>query len=128
MKAYDIYKRTCAIMFERESEDKSFFDNFTGVLNAVICEALPYENSYRASVGRPELDSPPQIKDMEETVDMCAAICNIALPYGVASYFYQDDGENYNSAAFRERFIYALQDAAKYRVTDIKDVYGGDVV
>ena len=126
MKAYDIYKRTCAIMFEREGEDKSFAENFIGVLNALICEALPYENAHRASRGIKELGAAPQIRSTDEEVDMCEGICAIALPYGVASYFDQDDGEGYKSAAYRERFISALNEAARYSFSDITDVYGGE--
>ncbi|MBQ8004200.1 MAG: hypothetical protein IJ299_03820 [Oscillospiraceae bacterium] len=128
MKAYDIYKRTCAIMFEREGDDKAFTDKFTGILNALLCEALPYENSVRAASGKEELRLAPQVSDVEDEVDMCDEICGVALPYGVASYFFQDDGESYNAAMYRERFINALSEAAKYRVGDITDVYGGEMI
>ena len=126
MKAYDIYKRTCAIMFEREGEDKSFSENFLGVLNALVCEAMPYENAHRASCGIEELRAAPQFTSTDDEVDMCEGICAIALPYGAAAYFYQDDGESYKSAMYRERFINALNEAARYRFFDITDVYGGE--
>lgn len=115
-------------MFEREGEDKSFLNNFVGILNALICEALPYENAHRAGLGKAELTAAPQVADMEDTVDMCEEICAVALPYGVAAYFSQDDGESGNAAMFRERFIYALQDAVKYRFSEIEDIYGGEEI
>lgn len=128
MKAYDIYKRTLALMFEREGDDKEFLEKFTDILNALICEALPYENSVRESDGRTRLTAPPEVSDINEEVDMCGDICGIALPYGVAAYFSQDDGESYNAAMYRERFINALSEAAKCNFRDIQDSYGGETI
>ena len=127
MTAYDIYKRTCALMFEKEGEDEAFGEKFIGILNALICEALPYENSVRQSRSEETLITAPEVCGMQERVDMCYEICSIALPYGVAAYFSQDDGEIYNSAMYRERFVNALQEAAKVSFKDIVDVYGGEV-
>lgn len=128
MKAYDIYKRTCALMFEREGEDKVFYDNFIGILNALVCEALPYENSVREYEGRAKLSAAPEVLKMDDEVDMCRDICSIALPYGVASYYSQDDGEAYNAAMYRERFVSALCEAAKCNFREITDVYGGETI
>ncbi len=128
MKAYDIYKRTLAIMFENEGEDKMFYDKFTEILNLLICEALPYENSARASYGEAELGAPPTVESMEDEVDMSYDICGIALPYGIASHFSRDDGELYNAEMYREKYTTALHKAAKYRAADIIDVYGGEQI
>lgn len=128
MKAYDIYKRTLAIMFENEGDDKMFYDKFTEILNILICEALPYENSGRASRGEEELAFPPGVESMEDEVDMSYAICGVALPYGVASYFCKDDGELYDAEKYRERYVNALKEAAKHRAVDIIDVYGGEEI
>lgn len=128
MKAYDIYKRALAIMLENEGEDKMFYDKFTEILNLLICEALPYENSVRASCGEKELEAPPTVESMEDDVDMSYAICGVALPYGVASYFCMDDGELYNAEMYREKYTSALIAAAKSRAVDIIDVYGGEEI
>ncbi len=115
-------------MFENEGEDKAFYENFTEILNLLICEALPYENSYRASRKEAELSVPPVVESMEDTVDLCPDISGIALPYGAAAYFCQDDGESYNAAMYRERFINALNEAAKHRIVEVTDVYGGEEI
>lgn len=128
MKAYDIYKRALAIIFENEGEDKMFYDKFTEILNLLICEALPYENSRRASMGEKELEAPPAVESMEDEVDMSYAICGVALPYGVASYFCMDDGELYNAEMYREKYTSALRESAKSRMVDIIDVYGGEEI
>lgn len=126
MKAYDIYKRTCAIMFEREGEDKIFLEKYPELLNLLICEAFPYENANRISKGKTELTHAPEIRDGDDEVDMCDEICNTALPYGLAAYFYQDDGEVYKSAMYRERFVDALSEASRCCFSAIEDIYGGD--
>ena len=61
---------------------------------------------------------------MKDTVDMCEEICGVALPYGVAACFSEDDGESYDASMYRERFIKALQDTAKATFCDIEDFYG----
>lgn len=115
-------------MFEHEGEDKAFLGGFTDILNALICEALPYENSVRESRGKQLLITAPEVSDINDEVDMCGDICSIALPYGVAAYFSQDDGESYNAAMYRERFINALTEAAKCNFRDIEDIYGGETI
>ena len=115
-------------MFEREGEDASFKKNFCSILSALLAESLPYENSHRIASGKEKLAFAPIVSEMEQDVDFCEEITAVALPYGVASYFSQDDGEGYNSQMYRERFINALCEAAKCNFTQIEDVYGGEEI
>lgn len=126
MKAYDIYKLTCAIMFENEGEDSAFEKKFPPLLNVLCEESLPYENSARETLGKEHLPTAPNVVSGETEIPFCDAICRVALPYGLASLFWQDDGENYNSALYRERYIAALSDAARANLRDIADFYGGE--
>jgi len=128
MKAYDIYKRACALMFEREGEDTAFTDKFPELLSALIAESLPYENSVREAEGRARLTTPQTVNGTEDEIDMCDAICAIALPYGVAAHFCRDDGENYQSLMYREQFVSALHEAARCCFRDVTDVYGGEEI
>ncbi|MBR3848007.1 MAG: hypothetical protein IKM21_01810 [Oscillospiraceae bacterium] len=128
MKAYDIYKKTLALMFEREGEDKAFRDNFTALLTSVAAECLPYENSIREACGSEKLASAPEVSDMEQELPMSDELCAVAIPYGVASYFCQDDGEDGRAAMYRERFLIALQNSKKCFFEDITDVYGGEEI
>ncbi len=115
-------------MFERVGEDRSFKENFCPVLSSLLAECLPYENSCRAVSGKEELKSAPVISDMDEDVDFCEEIVSVALPYGVAAYFSEDDGNGYNAQMYRERFVDALNSVAKCRVIEISDVYGGEEI
>lgn len=126
MKAYDIYKKTLALMFEREGEDKAFRDNFPALLTSVAAECLPYENSIRKADGRVEVTTPPVVSDMEQDILMSDELCMVAMPYGVASYFCQDDGETQKAQMYRDRFLIALQNSKKCFFEDVTDVYGGE--
>lgn len=126
MKAYDIYKLTCAIMFENEGEDRAFEKKFPPLLGILCEECLPYENSVREALGKEKLSAAPTVASGEEEIPFCDALCRVALPYGLASLFWQDDGESYNSALYRERYIAAIADAAKVNFRDVADVYGGE--
>lgn len=113
-------------MFEREGEDRAFTEKFPELLSALLAECLPYENSVRESEGKTRLMSAPVVTEMTDEVDMCDAICAIALPYGVAAYFFRDDGENYDALMYRERFVSALHEASRCCFRNIEDVYGGE--
>ena len=128
MKAYDIYKRTLALMFEREGEDRDFRDNFCNILTAVAAECLPYENSVRCAEGEEKLAKAPEITDMGDVLPYCDELCTVAIPNGVAAYFAENDGEGYASAVYRERFVNALYEVKKCIFTDVEDVYGGECI
>ena len=113
-------------MFEREGEDKAFRNNFPALLTSVAAECMPYENSIRKAEGKSEMKASPVISDMEQELPMSDGLCAVAMPYGVASYFCQDDGEDGRAAMYRERFLIALQNSKKCFFEDITDVYGGE--
>ena len=123
MTAQEIYKAALSKIFEREGDDEDFQYFFLDFLNACLAEALPCENSIRAASGRQELEEPQVVTGMSETVDVDARIARIALPYGVASYYFQDDDDDYKSQDYRGRFIGALNDLSVCVPGMVEDVY-----
>ena len=123
MVANEILKTATAFMFESPTNDVDFHTFFPALLNLVVAEALPYENAYRAANGMDEIQSAPVIDSVDTKVDYCDAICRIALPYGVASYFWQDENNEYRAQDFRNRFIDSLKEAARAVETDAIDAY-----
>lgn len=123
MVANKILKTATAFMFESPTNDVDFHKFFPALLNLVVAEALPYENAYRAANGMDELLSAPVVDSVDSEVDYCDEICRIALPYGVASYFWQDENNEYRAQDFRNRFIDALKEAARAVETDAVDAY-----
>ncbi len=124
--AYDIYKNALALIFEKDGEDRRFKEMFCPILSALLAECLVYENSIRASEGREKLPSAPVAESLEDEIPYSEVLCRTALPLGAAAYFMQDDGEARKSALFRERFVDALNEAAKWNAGEIIDVYGGE--
>ncbi len=127
MTGEEIYEIALGLVFERKREDADYEEFFPIFLNTVMQEALPYENMMRRKSGKVELPVAPKItkNGMNEQVDFSEGLCRAALPYGVAAFYCQDDGDNYRAADYRNRFIEELGNAlGGVQIGDIKDVYG----
>jgi hypothetical protein len=132
MTALEVYELALSYVFERKNQDAEYKEFFPSFLNTVMQEALPYENMIRRKSGKLALSSAPRITsaDMDRELDFSEGLCRAALPYGVASFYCQDDGDNYRAQDYRTRFINALTDAAYSSggsgavIEDIEDVYG----
>ena len=92
-----------------------------------MAESLTAENHIRQQKNKQLLSQPAVVKKLSDEVDYDTDLCNVALPYGVASYLFNDREDNYMSAVYRNRFITALQNGAKSSENAIFDVYGGQV-
>ncbi len=129
MTGEEIYEIALSLVFERKRADADYEDFFPLFLNTVMQEALSYENIIRRRSGRVALSTAPKIteREMDEEIDFSESICRVALPYGVAAFYCQDDGDNYRAADYRARFITALSDAVTAAdgayVCDIEDAY-----
>ena len=95
-------------------------------LNISLAESLEAENHIRSRENTRLLTQPPVVKKLSDDVDVSNHISSVALPFGVASYLFNDREDNYMSAIYRNRFITALQNAAKGEEISICDVYGGE--
>ena len=126
MKVKEIYETALSFLFEAPNEDRAFKQNTPKLLNVLMAEALPYENTIRANNGENELLTSPTVKTLEDDVPFSNSVCRVALPYGLCSYFCSDDGDSYKSQDFRLRFVDALNELSKVVTTDITDEYGGE--
>ena len=126
MKVKEIYETALSFLFEAPNEDKSFKENTPKLLNVLLVEALPYENSIRKSNGQVEAPMAPVVKTLDDEVPFSDSICRLALPYGLCSHFYTDEGDSYRSQDYRLRFIDALNELSKAIVTDTVDEYGSE--
>lgn len=125
MKAETIYKLASAILFEKPGADQLFQTFFPSLLNLLLQEALPYENAAREAAGGQPLPQAASIETLEDDVPYCDALCALALPYGVAAYYFQDETDDYKSQDFRARYLTALRDAAPCVFSPVEDCYGG---
>ena len=125
MTGQDIYERACAYLMEKPDEDKTFSEHVLTLINALIAEAIPYQNSRNRAAGNPEI-SEAAIAALDEAVKLDPALAAVALPFGLASYFLQDEVDAYQAEVYRARFDRALNDARQCAPLDVEDVYGGD--
>ncbi len=127
MTGQEVYEIALSNVFERKNEDADYKEFFPKFLNIVMQEALAYENMIRRKSGKIPLAVAPKITkdDLDKELDFSESLCRVALPYGVASFYCQDDGDNYRAADYRNRFITALGDAVgEAHMSTIEDVYG----
>ena len=122
--ANSIYQAALGLTFTKEANAQDFKVFFLGFLNILCQEALPYENSARRAAGVPELDRAPLFTGFGEVVPYEDAIVRVALPYGVASWFFQDDMDDWRYKEMRGRFIAALQDAGMAEFGAVEADYG----
>ena len=123
MKAEKIFNTAVGFLFEQPGYDVDFKEHAPGIINSLLAECLMYENSVRAAKGEAELERAPYIESLADDIPYCEEICRIALPFGLVSYFYQDEGDGYKAQDFRARFVDALSEAAKAVAGDCEDVY-----
>ena len=108
MTVNDVYLQALRYLFEPAGEDADFCREAPGLVSALMYEALPYENSIRAARGEAELESVPEVADMSDEIGMDEGICRIALPFGLAAYYWQDECDDYKAQDYRGRFLDAL--------------------
>ena len=125
MTGQDVFERACAYLMESPGQDRAFSANALELINALIAEAVPYQNSRNRAAGRPEIET-AAITALSDTIALDAPICECALPFGLASYFFQDEVDAYQAEIYRARFDEALRHARRLAEGDIRDVYGGD--
>ena len=122
MTAGEIYRRALSYLYDREGRDPEFQRCFHDFLNALLVEALPCQNSRRAAADLPPLTA-PEVRAAEDEIDYDDELCALALPYGLAAYFFADEGEDGKAAAYRERFIAALSDLSRAAPAESADCY-----
>lgn len=125
-KANDIFRKACGYLSQPVEDSEDFKQFSPDWMDALLVEALPYENAKRrleADPTRPPLQVAPVVEDLETVVPYDDEICRVALPYGLASQYFIDDGDNYNAQDFRARFISALNAALQTEEESVRDVY-----
>lgn len=128
MTGTQIHTLALSYLTETPSESSVSEEMILGWINVLIGESLPYENSVREFEERAPLTLPPYLSALSDQVDYCDGIARLAIPYGLASFLFSDDDNEFRAQDFRGRYLSALNDAKKLIVGEIVDVYkDGDV-
>ncbi len=110
---------------EKTGVDPDFQAFFPSLVTLLAQEALPYENARRAVRLEPVLEQAPTVESMQDDIPYSDPICRLALPYGIASFFFQDEMDDYRAQDYRARYILALREAAECQGEGVEDLYGG---
>lgn len=124
MTAQEIYEIASSFLYEIDGEDADSKRFSVGFINILLQEALDTENSIRVFNGAEKLERAPYIKSLDEEIPYDDAIIRAALPYGVASFFFQEAMNNFQAENYRGKFISALNDAQKFNSELVENVYG----
>jgi hypothetical protein len=123
MTANDVYTIALSFLSENTMETNDVQQFTLGWLNLLLQESLPYENAYRQVNKMQPLNKAPQLAAFNEEIPYNDNITRIALPYGLASYYFIDDDNDYRAQDFRGRYINALAECVPYEQSGICDVY-----
>lgn len=126
MTANDVYTIALSFLSENTMETNDVQQFTLGWLNLLLQESLPYENAYRQVNGMQPLKQAPQLAAFNDEIPYNDNITRIALPYGLASYYFIDDDNDYRAQDFRGRYINALSETCPYAQSDIQDIYQED--
>lgn len=110
----DIYKLALARVFDAPGSDEDYDTYSPLLLDSLLAEALPYENSIRLAHGREPLATAPRISKIDDTeLDWDEHITRVALPYGLAAVILADDEiRKSESLLARNEYIGALEDCS----------------
>lgn len=121
--AQEIYEAALAYVYEYRDKDRDYKSFFLPFLNALLAECLIYENAEREAAGAETLERAPVISGMDEQVNYCENITRIALPYGIASLYFQDEGDTYKMERYRNMYIEALEMHRRCVAVAMEDVW-----
>ena len=117
----DVFKSACALLFEGAGEDKYFKNAAVNLINLLIAEVLPTQNCRRRARGEEET-ALFELQNIEDVITLDLEF-KLPLSYGLASYFYQDEKDNFLAQEYRARFVVALDELKKIETLDIADEY-----
>lgn len=113
MTAQKIYELASSFLYEIDDEDADSKKFAVGFLNILLMETFPCENSIREFRGLEPLKEPPMISSLDEDIPYQPELTRVALPYGVASWYFQEGMDNFQAENYRSKYLAAVMDASK---------------
>ena len=109
-----IFDLAAAIIFEQYGGDTDFDKYSPMLLEQLLVEAMPYENTIRRQAGKPLVEHVPELTAIDDTeIDWDDRITRDALPSGLASRLMLDSPDKKAEMVIEyNRFVGALEDAA----------------
>lgn len=113
MTAQKIYELASSFLYEIDDEDADSKKFAVGFLNILLMETFPCENSIREFRGLEPLKEPPMISSLDEDIPYQPDLTRVALPYGLASWYFQEGMDNFQAENYRSKYLAAVMDASK---------------
>lgn len=113
MTAQKIYELASSFLYEIDDEDADSKKFAVGFLNILLMETFPCENSIREFRGLEPLKEPPIISSLDEDIPYQPELTRVALPYGLASWYFQEGMDNFQAENYRSKYLAAVMDASK---------------
>lgn len=113
MTAQKIYELASSFLYETDDEDADSKKFAVGFLNILLVETFPCENSIREFRGLEPLKEPPMISSLDEDIPYQPELTRVALPYGLASWYFQEGMDNFQAENYRSKYLAAVMDASK---------------
>lgn len=113
MTAQKIYELASSFLYEIDDEDADSKKFAVGFLNILLMETFPCENSIREFRGLEPLEEPPMISSLDEDIPYQPELTRVALPYGLASWYFQEGMDNFQAENYRSKYLAAVMDASK---------------
>lgn len=125
MTGQDIYELASSFLYEVDGEDADSKKFAVGFLNILLQETINCENSMRLFRDLEPLDEAPFIKSLTEEIPYQPELTRVALPYGLASWYFQEAMDNFQAENYRSKYLAAVTDASKINSGIAEDMYGG---
>lgn len=119
----DIYVLASSLIYEASGEDADSQKFSIPILNILLQECLPAENSIREFNGDDLLTEAPWVTAQDDEIEYDGALTRVALPYGLAWRYFVEAMETYQADICRAKYEDARNKAAKCIVEDIEDYY-----
>jgi hypothetical protein len=121
--AKEIYEIGISYIPEVSSDNPDLQRYVVGWLNTMMLETFEVENAIRKWNNEEPLVAPQVIKNIGEEIVYHDALALGAFPYGIASYAFIDDDNDYRSNKFGQYYVRGVNAANKYIPHKIVDRY-----
>ena len=123
MTAREIYEIGISYIPEAPTDNPDLQRYVVGWLNAMMLETFEVENAIREWAKEEKLEYPQIIKSIDEEIVYHDSLALGAFPYGIASYAFIDDDNDYRSNKFGQYYVRGVNASNKYIHHKIVDLY-----
>ena len=113
MTGQQIYELASSFLYETDGEDEDSKRFAVGFINILLQETLACENSIKEYDGRERLKEAPYITSLTDEIPYSPQLTRVALPYGVASWFFQEALDNFQAENYRSKYLAAVTEATR---------------